>query len=381
MHDPGNNQQTAGTIEFSPLHQTSGNAVSTFSNENKQSNQTLTVIQNLQNNQQTRNFLLTSGTIQSVPQPGTTSSNNNNNNNNQTFVVAPHKLKSRLLSSTTIMMNNNINDNGNANQNTKIISSLVTPNTNDVESRESTNIANSLTNNQGISANIDGFFNNNNTEKNSNIVSVNNDKHLAIEPDITIISHESPEINNSSVYKNVFHKCNYSGCEYTTPTKENLTNHLRNIHNEARPYKCTYPGCIAAFKEKYKLKVHNVVHTGEKPFVCDWPGCASRFSQSGHLSRHRKRHTVSQKFQCSWPDCTRAFMQKHTLKYHLMHHSGDKPWQCNVNGCNRSFIERWKLTKHLRKKHQLIDNCRIVETGFNLTSDSANIQKIKKITN
>lgn len=346
--------------------------MNTFSsNENKQLNQTLTVIQNFQNNQQTKNFFLTSNTIQSIPQSGTTSSNSNSNN--QTFVIAPHKLKNKLLSSTTatIMMNNNINDNVNANQNTKIISSLIS-NSNNLESRESTSITNSLTNNQDISATIEGFFDN--PQKNSNIT-VNNDKHITIEPDITSINHESSQINNS-VYKTVFHKCNYNGCQFSTTVKENLFEHLRSIHNETRPYKCAYPGCIAAFKEKYKIKVHSVVHTGEKPFACNWPGCQSRFSQSGHLSRHRKRHTISPKFQCSWPGCTRVFMQKHTLKYHLMHHTGDKPWQCSVNGCNRSFIERWKLTRHLRKKHKIVDhNRQIVEANFN---HSNNINKIKK---
>ena len=143
-------------------------------------------------------------------------------------------------------------------------------------------------------------------------------------------------------------RCKQPSCHFISTTNSVFLSHIRKAHSVHRPYRCEVEGCGAQFKEKYKLKVHAVVHTGEKPFACDWPGCNSRFSQSGHVSRHRKTHMGTTKYVCDWPGCDRSFIQKHTLKYHSMMHRGEKPWICDINECGRSFIEKWKLVKHQR---------------------------------
>lgn len=141
-------------------------------------------------------------------------------------------------------------------------------------------------------------------------------------------------------------RCDVANCDFATTSKSILKCHLKEVHQMSRPYKCTHEGCTASFKERYKLKVHAVVHTGEKPYICNWPGCKLRFSQSGHMSRHRKSHLFDNKFICTWPGCTRSFIQKHNLKNHLMRHRGEKPWSCEHKNCGKSFLEKWKLAKH-----------------------------------
>lgn len=145
-----------------------------------------------------------------------------------------------------------------------------------------------------------------------------------------------------------FWRCNFPDCVFTSAAQATFVSHIRRAHEVHRPYRCMHPGCDASFKEKYKLKVHRVVHTKEKPFKCSWPGCTARFSQSGHVSRHRRTHMEHAKFPCQWQGCTRAFIQKHTLKYHMMMHQGLKPWACPIEHCGRSFIEKWKLAKHIK---------------------------------
>lgn len=147
-----------------------------------------------------------------------------------------------------------------------------------------------------------------------------------------------------------YFRCEVGECHFATTARLDLKAHLRSAHQVYRPYKCDFANCTASFKERYKLKVHSVVHTGEKPFLCDWPGCKLRFSQSGHMSRHRKSHLFKNKHPCSWPGCSRTFIQKHNLKTHLMRHRGEKPWRCEQDECGKSFLEKWKLAKH-QKTH------------------------------
>lgn len=187
-------------------------------------------------------------------------------------------------------------------------------------------------------------------------------------------------------------------CTFSSPSRLTFVAHIRKAHHLSRPYRCPAPGCNATFKEKYKLKVHSVVHTRQKvlfdwmssfllisfflilqPFTCDWPGCTARFSQSGHVSRHRKTHIDTPKYGCSWPGCTRSFIQKHTLKNHMMMHRGEKPWVCTIDGCGRSFIEKWKLVKHMKSHSgtgssgaQVVEvaNCSLVVATTSLKTSS-----------
>ena len=68
-------------------------------------------------------------------------------------------------------------------------------------------------------------------------------------------------------------------------TKEGLTLHIKNKHQD------TEPGCERSFARKSDLRMHLVrCHTAVKPFVCDVETCKKSFASMSELQRHRRLH-------------------------------------------------------------------------------------------
>ena len=57
--------------------------------------------------------------------------------------------------------------------------------------------------------------------------------------------------------------------------------------NPARPHCCQT--CGATFKEKAKLRRHNLIHTGEKPCACPVVGCTASFTRNQNLKLHMEK--------------------------------------------------------------------------------------------
>jgi uncharacterized protein YlaI len=65
------------------------------------------------------------------------------------------------------------------------------------------------------------------------------------------------------------------------------------IHTGDRPYKCDWPNCEWAFKEKHTLQIHQLKHTGIKQYVCEWPDCGQRFqSKQGRRLHTGRAHPI-----------------------------------------------------------------------------------------
>ena len=57
-------------------------------------------------------------------------------------------------------------------------------------------------------------------------------------------------------------------CQKTFSTTGNLRNHIMTIHQNLRPFKCSFPGCDKKYSIQTRLQVHYRTHIGKKPYIC-----------------------------------------------------------------------------------------------------------------
>ena len=153
-----------------------------------------------------------------------------------------------------------------------------------------------------------------------------------------------------------------------------MRNHIITIHQNYRPFKCTYPGCNKKYSIESRYQVHLRTHLGEKPFTC--PICNKSFNEKGNLKTHLRFHSELRPFKC--PQCTKCYKTKghlkdhieiqhdlikkyfckfcnkkfgriSTLKAHIRTHTGEKNFKCKVEGCNKCFAEKGNMEIHYRR--------------------------------
>ena len=154
----------------------------------------------------------------------------------------------------------------------------------------------------------------------------------------------------------------------------NLRNHILIIHENYRPFKCTFPNCTKQYENACRLIVHERTHTGIKPFVCQicqksfnekgnlkihmrfhseirpfkCPLCGKKFKFNGHLKDHIKIiHYKIKKFCCKF--CNKKFGKISTLKMHINTHTKEKKFQCKFEGCGKYFTVKGNMEKHYER--------------------------------
>ena len=80
------------------------------------------------------------------------------------------------------------------------------------------------------------------------------------------------------------------------------------IHENYRPFRCTYPGCNKKYSIESRYQVHLRTHIGAKPFICQF--CNKSFNEKGNLKTHLRFHSEIRPFKC--PYCTKRY--KHAFK-------------------------------------------------------------------
>ena len=199
---------------------------------------------------------------------------------------------------------------------------------------------------------------------------------LPINENSTKLSFKIQENKNSSLTEessqNTSTICDI--CHKSFSTLGNMRNHKMTIHQNYRPYKCTFPGCNKKYSLQSGFIVHLRTHLGEKPFTC--PICSKSFNEKGNLKTHLRFHSELRPFKCPQCDksyktnghlkdhidiqhkqikkyecqfCGKKFGRISTLKSHIRTHNGEKKYKCKMEGCEKRFTEKGNMEIHYRR--------------------------------
>lgn len=224
---------------------------------------------------------------------------------------------------------------------------------------------------------------------------------------------QEPEKNNSpsniSLLTTSIKKQNICEiCNKSFSTLGNMRNHIMTIHNNIRPFICTFPGCNKKYSIESRYQVHLRTHLGNKPFICQicnkafnekgnlkthlrfhselrpfkCPHCTKSYKTNGHLKDHIEiQHNLIKKYDCQY--CHKKFGRISTLKAHIRTHTGEKNYKCKMEGCNKWFAEKGNMeihySRHLKKlnKTEEIDEKKKKKYGQK-TIEKENEEKIKE---
>ena len=118
-----------------------------------------------------------------------------------------------------------------------------------------------------------------------------------------------------------------------------LNSHKKRVHDKRNQCKI----CLKYFENKYKLDIHNRIHTGEKPYVCSI--CGKKFANKGYLKVHEGFHSGERNFKCSICPNDKSFKTKHDLVRHMLTHFDPKS---SCEKCNKQFNTYECLKQHMK---------------------------------
>ncbi len=140
--------------------------------------------------------------------------------------------------------------------------------------------------------------------------------------------------------------CSYCGRVFSF-AKNCKAHELTHKPKSQRPWQCEYEGCSAGFTLKSSLINHYNTHTGKREYC---PYCEKGFSQKSALRTHIKTlHAQYKPYKCSYEGCNAAFSLKVSLKEHTVEHTGQFPFNCQW--CQKGFKQKGNLKNHMQKRH------------------------------
>ncbi|XP_038111753.1 zinc finger protein 729 isoform X1 [Culex quinquefasciatus] len=103
-------------------------------------------------------------------------------------------------------------------------------------------------------------------------------------------------------------------CGKTFKTLHLLQSHVQFIHSNPndRLIACTI--CGKKIKGKTSLKHHMKIHNNDRPFKCSFPSCGKTFSTRGDLNKHVQSHTKNYKYKCKF--CDYGTISRKTILQH-----------------------------------------------------------------
>ncbi|RXG72018.1 PR domain zinc finger protein 15 [Armadillidium vulgare] len=161
-----------------------------------------------------------------------------------------------------------------------------------------------------------------------------------------ICSHEA---GNGSEYKkhlDSHHPTIYScsKCEYKTKKKMHYIRHVKNVHENVRPFICQV--CGDAFKRQDSLRQHQFIHSREAKtearFQCEV--CNKVFRSANYLREHMLTHSNVRSFLCEI--CGASFKTRPVHRNHMkVVHSQILQATCKI--CGKTFSTKYSLKRHV----------------------------------
>jgi len=126
-------------------------------------------------------------------------------------------------------------------------------------------------------------------------------------------------------------KCPIDDCTYYAESEMALRSHIHSRHSR-NVFRCKYPNCDKAYKNKCKLKQHMLKKHGMD------------------LSPKKRKNTIK-KYPCTFPKCEHnIFNTPQALKYHRQHMHRGRVFKCK--DCIKSFERPDILRNHMWKIHK-----------------------------
>jgi general transcription factor IIIA len=113
---------------------------------------------------------------------------------------------------------------------------------------------------------------------------------------------------------------------------------MQLVHNESKERDQKCEKCNAAFYTAQHLKRHLKLHDNPKPFVCTYEGCNEAFSKHNQLLLHiSKSHTNELPYKCTFvsedgTECDRRFEYPSQLKKHCRTSHQQNRFLCAYEG-------------------------------------------------
>ena len=174
--------------------------------------------------------------------------------------------------------------------------------------------------------------------------------------------------SKKNVIKTSENKLLCESCKKVFSTTGSLKNHIMIVHENYRPYKCTFPNCKKEYGRQDQLIVHERTHTGVKPFICHI--CKKSFNEKGNLKMHLKAHSKKtfkcllcqksfksskdleehinnkqiNKFRCQF--CNKNFGKIGELKSHIIKHKKENQFKCKFKGCGKCYVYKGNMENH-----------------------------------
>ena len=161
--------------------------------------------------------------------------------------------------------------------------------------------------------------------------------------------------------------CENDAEEQEPTEQEHLSDPLE--HSSKKDFKHKCKTCPSSFKDSWKLKRHETMHSTEKPFKCTI--CLKMFKTYDVMRVHEMRHALT-KYSCKTcsqifngplslsqhekvhihkcQSCNKNFKDSKSLQIHNNSHTGEKPFKCKT--CPKRYTDPSSRRRHENVHHK-----------------------------